>query len=221
MISEWVKAARANSGKSQEALAQDLEVTKGNISAWENDRHRPDMGDVIQISLATQYPVPDEVRQQLRHALSIAEGQPEPNHLGVRVPLLANSDSLGRAESQIDTDVLVGEIFIESHFARQLPLSKTSELKFLHAFGDHMSPTFNSGDVLLIDTSVHDASTDGVYVLKADDRLVVKRVSKRLDGCFEVSSDNPVYKSTEVFENGFQGPVIGRVVFYWNGRRVV
>ena len=59
---------------------------------------------------------------------------------------------------------------------------------------------------------------DGVYVLSAHDRLFIKRVRQRLDGQFEVSSDNATVKTVDVLNGEHEIKVHGRVVWAWNGR---
>lgn len=217
MYSQWVKAARANAGKSQEALAHELDVTKGNISAWENDRHKPDVGDLIEISLVTKYPVPDDIRSRIETALAIASGT---ERAGFAIPLLSNKASMGIGDDELAEDVIGGEIVLTRDFVDRLHPARAESLKFIHAYGDSMAPTLNSGDVLLVDTSVKDVKIDGIYVLKAHERLFVKRVRQRMDGQYEISSDNPTHKTVDVLNGDNQVSVIGRVVFYWNGRKV-
>lgn len=48
-----------------------------------------------------------------------------------------------------------------------------------------MSPTLNSGDIVLVDTGIAAIDIDGVYVLEAHGRLFIKRVRQRLDGSYE------------------------------------
>lgn len=49
-ISEWIAQARANRGWTQGLLAEALNVTRGNISAWENGRHEPSLSQIKRIS---------------------------------------------------------------------------------------------------------------------------------------------------------------------------
>lgn len=60
---------------------------------------------------------------------------------------------------------------------------------------------------------------DGVYVLEAHSRLFIKRVRQRLDGRFEVSSDNEAIKTSDILDGSEQICIKGRVVYGWNGRR--
>lgn len=91
-------------------------------------------------------------------------------------------------------------------------------LRVITGSGDSMRPTFSDGDMLLVDVSKIKVDVDGVYVLSAHDRLFIKRVRQRLDGNFEVSSDNPTVKTVDILNGDHEIQVHGRVVWAWNGR---
>lgn len=216
MLGKWVKDARAKWGRSQEALANEIEVTKGNVWAWEHDKHSPNVGQVIDISLATGFPVPSDVQVKIAAALEISSGNAAE---GIRVPMLANEASMGiGTDSSLDGDVMTGQITLTTKFVTdQVRPTRTDSLRFIHAYGDSMAPTMNSGDVLLVDTGVKEVKIDGIYVLRAHERLFVKRVRQRMDGKFEISSDNPTHKTVDVLNGDHEVAVIGRVVWAWNG----
>ena len=85
--------------------------------------------------------------------------------------------------------------------------------------GDSMAPTLRDGDEILVDEG--DAATrlrDGVYVLRMDDALLVKRLamgpSRR---SMRVCSDNPAYLDWPDCDPA-DFDIVGRVV--WSGGRV-
>ena len=83
-----------------------------------------------------------------------------------------------------------------------------------------MSPTLNQGDEILVDPGdAAERLRDGIYVLRADDALVVKRLALHPMGRrVTVQSDNPAYPDWP--DCGLDDiHVIGRVI--WSGRRVV
>jgi phage repressor protein C with HTH and peptisase S24 domain len=93
------------------------------------------------------------------------------------------------------------------------------QLSMIRVEGDSMLPTLSDGDEILVDSG--DASArlrDGIYVLRMDDVLMVKRLAinpaaKRVT----VKSDNPAYPSWPDCPLQ-QVDVVGRVV--WAGRKV-
>jgi SOS-response transcriptional repressor LexA len=91
-------------------------------------------------------------------------------------------------------------------------------LAILSVEGDSMLPTLAHGDQILIDTHDQSAARDGIYVLRVDDALLVKRLSlnpasRRLT----IHSDNDAYPSWPDCDPSAIH-IIGRVV--WVGRKL-
>jgi len=102
---------------------------------------------------------------------------------------------------------------------RTLTHGDVDKLSMIRVEGDSMVPTLADGDEILVDGS--DAGgriRDGIYVLRMDDALVVKRlavnpVARRLS----VKSDNPAYPSWP--DCAFSAvDLVGRVI--WVGRQL-
>ena len=139
----------------------------------------------------------------------------------VQIPLLANAGSMGDGEELQDGDLIISELSLGREWVNShLNITRLQNLRFIHGKGDSMSPTFNDGDVLLVDTGVMTLDVDGVYVLIANRQLFIKRVSRRLDGRLEISSDNPNVTTSEQLNGECDVEVCGRVIWAWNGRRL-
>jgi len=140
----------------------------------------------------------------------------------VSVPRLANTASMGGGSDMAPEDVLVGNLTLSpAWIGRTLRgLSTPDNLRFIHAYGDSMEPTFLDGDVLLVDAGVRTLEVDGVYVLGAQNRLFIKRVRQRLDGAYEISSDNPTVKTVDVLDGQHAVEILGKVIWIWNGRKI-
>lgn len=147
---------------------------------------------------------------------------PQPGQPVVHVPLLANAGSMGQGTDVMHDDILVGQIALsEQWVARRLQPTNLNALRFIHAYGDSMSPTFEDGDILLVDTGIKDPRIiDGVYVMAANDRVYIKRVRQRMDGVVEISSDNATVKTVDVLNGDHRIDILGRVVWCWNGRKL-
>lgn len=138
----------------------------------------------------------------------------------VFIDLLSATGSMGPGNELLTEDVLLGEVPFSRHWiAAHLPRCRPGALKLIHAYGDSMKGTLDSGDFALVDTDTVEVLVDGVYVLQAHNRLFIKRVRQRLDGRFEVSSDNEAIRTSDVLDGTHQIHVLGRVVYGWNGRR--
>src|SRR3546814_3221150 len=102
---------------------------------------------------------------------------------------------------------------------RRMALGNPRDLSVIRVTGDSMFPTLSDGDEILVDAS--DAAgrlRDGIYVLRVDGAIMVKRLAVNPAGHdFTVTSDNPAYPPwTGLDLNAVT--VIGRVV--WMGRRI-
>ncbi|WP_235033957.1 S24 family peptidase [Pantoea sp. 18069] len=140
----------------------------------------------------------------------------------VRIPLLANGGSMGPGNDVLDVDYVVGDLTLSSHWInQQIRPANIQELRFMHAHGESMAPTFSDGDVLLVDAGARDPSSmEGIYVLEVHSKTYIKRVRMRMDGSLEVSSDNANIKTVDVLNGDHEVRVIGRVVWAWNGRKL-
>jgi phage repressor protein C with HTH and peptisase S24 domain len=141
-----------------------------------------------------------------------------PTRASVAVPRLAVGASAGAG-------ALVGEEAVDGHFTfderwlRQMTKGKPEDLTIIRVSGDSMVPTLSDGDDILVDRGDGaDALRDGIYVLRRDDTLSVKRIAVNPAGRrVTIKSDNPDYRSfADVKLSAIA--IIGRVV--WAGRRL-
>jgi len=99
--------------------------------------------------------------------------------------------------------------------------ASTQDLYLIEVDGESMEPTLRPGDVILIDRrSAQKVPRDGIYVMRMDDGLLVKRLQRLPGRRVKVTSDNPAYEPFELTldASGDDFAIIGRVV--WAGRRM-
>ncbi len=108
----------------------------------------------------------------------------------------------------------------DERWLKGLTSSTPDRLSIVRVEGDSMSPTLNDGDDVLVDRGDSgERLRDGIYVLRIDDAVVVKRLALSPMGRrVTVQSDNPAYPdwpdcSLEEIN------CIGRVI--WSGRKIV
>jgi phage repressor protein C with HTH and peptisase S24 domain len=75
-----------------------------------------------------------------------------------------------------------------------------------------MFPTLISGDIVLVDHSKSKELTDGIYVLRLDNAILVKRVQPLPDNNIKVTSDNKIYESYNLNLSTENADIIGKVV---------
>ncbi|HYC65163.1 MAG TPA: S24 family peptidase [Reyranellaceae bacterium] len=107
----------------------------------------------------------------------------------------------------------------DGRWLKALTSTPASKLSIIRVEGDSMAPTLNAGDDILVDVGdCAERLRDGIYVLRADDALVVKRLALHPAGRrVTVQSDNPAYPDWPDCDID-EFNCIGRVI--WAGRRV-
>ncbi len=135
----------------------------------------------------------------------------------VLVPKLAIGASAG-AGAIADGEPVEGQVAFDPKWLRDLGADPRA-LSIIRVEGDSMAPTLSDGDDIMVDGG--DAAArlrDGIYVLRIDDGLMVKRVARAPgQGRISVISDNPQYPTYPDLPLR-SVRLIGRVV--WTGRRV-
>ncbi len=99
-------------------------------------------------------------------------------------------------------------------------ISQTSpqNVKIVKAVGDSMATTINDGDFVFVDTTSQAMGSDGIYVLKSDTGLSIKRLQNSFNGQIIIKSDNPVYDSLAFKLSDIR--ILGRVVNIVNLRKI-
>ena len=118
----------------------------------------------------------------------------------------------GGAEAQ-------AHIAFDREWLRRVASGRPDQLSIVRVQGDSMVPMLADGDEILVDSG--DAAgrlRDGVYVLRIDEALVVKRLSLNPAArTVSITSENPAYPGwPECALSSID--VVGRVV--WAGRRI-
>ena len=136
----------------------------------------------------------------------------------VLIPHLEIGASAGSGAVPGDERPLSAVAF-QSNWVRSVASGSPEALSIISVTGDSMLPTLADGDQILVDTADRDRLRDGIYVLRTDDALLVKRLSvnpatRRL----AIRSDNDAYPSWDDCDPAGV-IVIGRVI--WVGRRLI
>ncbi|WP_232769068.1 helix-turn-helix domain-containing protein [Colwellia sp. Bg11-28] len=86
--------------------------------------------------------------------------------------------------------------------------------------GDSMYPTLKNGAMIMVNKHFNGLS-DGIYVMRHEQNLLVKRLQMLPNGIIKVKSDNTLYEPWEINKENLDGTdieIIGRVV--WSGQRM-
>lgn len=113
----------------------------------------------------------------------------------------------------------LGRIAFDPAWLRRIASGAPDALSIIRVEGDSMAPTLADGDDILVDRS--DAAArlrDGIYVLRVEDALVVKRLALAPDRrAVAIRGDNPAYPVWPDRDPAALD-IVGRVV--WAGRRI-
>ena len=112
-----------------------------------------------------------------------------------------------------------GHIAFDPAWLRRVARGAPDQLSIIRVAGDSMMPTLADGDDILVDRGDAGARLrDGIYVLRIDDALVVKRLALNpASRTLSIRSDNPAYPGWPDCDLAAVD-IVGRVV--WAGRRL-
>lgn len=119
-----------------------------------------------------------------------------------------NASAGGGAQTEIEE---YDKLEIPEHFVTLLGGER--ELKNIDAInvsGDSMEPTFSYNDIVFINRSKTNINRSGIFTIRTESGLFIKRIQKRLDGKIDIISDNKVYDTQTLSENEVE--IIGRVM---------
>ncbi len=133
----------------------------------------------------------------------------------VRVPVRASAGHGALSYAETGKPYLA----FDERWLKLLTSSPASQLAIIRVEGDSMAPTLSAGDDILVDTGdCLDRLRDGIYVLRADDMLVVKRLALHPVGRrVTVQSDNPAYPDWPDRDTD-EIHCVGRAL--WAGRKI-
>ena len=110
-------------------------------------------------------------------------------------------------------------IGFDPRWLRRIARGAPDQLSIIRVAGDSMAPTLADGDDILVDRGDDAARLrDGIYVLRIDGALVVKRLAvSPAARTVSIRSDNPAYPGWPDCDPAAVD-IVGRVV--WAGRRI-
>ena len=170
--------------------------------------------------------LPERERRTLARYFAVPEsilGAPEADpglDTGVLVPVARSEVRASAGPGAVALDSASRPYFgFDPRWLRALTNSTASRLSMIRVEGDSMAPTLDAGDDILVDLDdTADRLRDGIYVLRVDDMLLVKRLALHpFARQVTVQSDNPAYPDWPN-RNLNEFDLIDRVI--WAGGRV-
>lgn len=213
----------------QGAFAKELDISVQTLGRYEREERPPDADFLLKLrqkmGINPDWLLTGEGAREVGRvaeeagAYSVSDGF-------VRLPLYPNITvhAGGGALVEADAEKAVEMRSFSPHWIRHELHANPADLVLMYVEGDSMDDGrdgLRPGDVMIVNKTDTDALKDGVYVLRVDDALMVKRLQRLPGERLRVISDNPAYQAFEVDLKGRSGSlqIIGRVVYAWGGRR--
>jgi phage repressor protein C with HTH and peptisase S24 domain len=193
---------RLGRGMSQQDLADRLNTTAVSIGRYEREDQRLTLPLLRRLAKIFDVDI----------AEIAGDARTSPDHYSVPVYDLRAAAGAG---ALADESPPTGHLMFREQWLRRIA-NDVRALFVIEISGDSMWETLHDGDHVLVDPSQGNPRREGLYVIRIDDMLQVKRISmhpvtKRLT----VKSDNPAYPTYDNIEPA-DIAMVGRVV--WIGR---
>jgi transcriptional regulator with XRE-family HTH domain len=120
-----------------------------------------------------------------------------------RIRFSSGRDGILRSEQVVDS------IAFRADWVKRVLHTEPRDLILIEVVGDSMAPTVEDSDLILANLAEPRFRQDGIYLLRHDGGLAVKRIQRRPDGKMLVRSDNPKYEAMVVPSV----KIIGRVIW--------
>ncbi|WP_172794878.1 helix-turn-helix transcriptional regulator [Loktanella sp. 3ANDIMAR09] len=133
------------------------------------------------------------------------------------VQLFQVEASAGNGSVVDESDEVATELTLPRGYLRKITASHPRHLAIISVKGDSMSPTLRDDDLVMVDRSKTDLSFDGLFVLRFDNALHVKRIGRSpVRGHVRIISDNAVYGAQDYPADDVAA--IGKVI--WSGGKI-
>lgn len=223
---ERIRKVRAE--RSLAEFAAGFGIHKNTLSRYERDEGVPDADFLARLCRAYRinpaWILTGEGPERLPEADGVGPAGPPDaaaldSSLYVYIPLY-NVVASGGDGSFLDDEEVVDSLAFKREWVRNELRSNPKDLVLVQMTGESMEPTLGRDDVLLVNRRKEPARSDGIYLIRSGDALLVKRLQFLPDGKLRVISDNPAYEPFTVDlaseESGVK--ILGRVV--WAGKKI-
>jgi phage repressor protein C with HTH and peptisase S24 domain len=109
----------------------------------------------------------------------------------------------------LSSEQVVDSIAFRAEWVKRVLNAESRDLILIEVVGDSMAPTIENSDLIVANLAEPRFRQDGIYLLRHDSGLTVKRIQRRPDGKLLMRSDNPKYETMIVATV----KVIGRVIW--------
>lgn len=220
----WNRVRQGAGFKNQTALASFLEIRTASVTDAKNRGSFPSDWAVKiagSYGLSTDWILTGE--GSMTRESGVAEASPAYNATKIReeyvyVPQYDVQASAGHG-AIAENEMVVDHLAFKRDWVKNKLGADPKALVLITTVGDSMEPTIHEHDLLLLNTAQNEVREDGIYCIKNEFTLQIKRIQRLMGGELAVKSDNTAYQpfSVKPDQMGLL-EVIGRVV--WYGRQI-
>lgn len=229
-LGERIRSARTALGVSRNEAANVVGVSLSTFQAWEAGEREPDATKLSALArhygLAAEWVlfgagpmlaasgVPAAASAGNAQAVVDTRGNPVDLSEFVFIPRYNLKAAAGHG-AVVDDETPMFSMAFRRYWVENYLHASPADLAVISVKGDSMEGVLNNKDVILLNTA-DNQPTSGLYVLRVEGDLIVKRVQRLPGGTLRVISANDAYPTFEVDLNSPPADfdVIGRVVWY-------
>ena len=190
-------------------LARAVSVSDNAIYKWMSGRGQPSVANLVALAKAARVSL-EWLATGHEAAGGKHDAQSHTHGDYVFVPRYDVKGPIGRG-GPLRSEQIVDYLAFKTDWVRSRLNTEPRNLLLIEAIGDSMVPTLENGDLLLVDFGEPRFRHDGIYVLRRQHELAVKRVQRRPDETLLVGNDNSAYESAVVTSDVLR--VLGRVIW--------
>ena len=195
-------------------LARRIGVSDNAIYKWLSGRGQPSVANLVALAKASKVSI--EWLATGHENAPVQRGSRRTAENEEFVYLARHNARLGTGGIALRSEQVVDYLAFKNEWVRARLNTDPRNLLLIEALGDAMTPTLEEADLLLVDLGEPHFRHDGVYVLRREDDLEVRRLQRRPDGTLNVICDNAAYPPSVVATDSIH--VIGRVI--WGAGRL-
>lgn len=213
-VGKRIALAREALGLSKTQLSKKMNVSYQTITDWEEGNNTP---------RPTRFEKLAKVLRAPSEWLILGQGEYSPDDSPPDSCQITsfNSQTASSFDCEIDeNNQLIKKIELKRKWLNEVAANDDeNSLSIITYFGDRMSPTLTSGDILLVDHSVCEITFSSIYVVTLNGKLYINRFDYGPDKKLHMNSDNQFYANYIIQEDD-DFEVIGRVILRLNPTRI-
>ncbi len=191
-------------------MARAVGVSDNAIYKWLSGRGQPTVTNLVALARVSHVSVEWLATGHAPNRSTKASSQGADPDDYMFVPRYDVRISAGRGNI-IRSEQVVDYLAFKNDWVRKRLNTEPRNLLLIEAVGDSMAPTLEDSDLLLVDLGEPRFKHDGVYVIRRNSDLAVKRLQRRPDGKLMIMSDNPAYTAVAVAAESVR--ILGRVIW--------